>query len=53
VIWAGLGLGMANKVLEPFTQAVWAKVIVLAAIVLFLQWRPSGLFPAKGRLADA
>ena len=53
VIWAGLGLGMANKLLEPFTQAVWAKVIVLAAIVLFLQWRPSGLFPAKGRLADA
>jgi urea transport system permease protein len=52
VIWSGLGLGIANKLLEPFTQAVWAKVIVLAAIILFLQWRPSGLFPAKGRLAD-
>lgn len=52
VIWSGLGLGLANKLLEPFTQAVWAKVIVLGAIILFLQWRPSGLFPAKGRLAD-
>jgi urea transport system permease protein len=52
VIWSGLGLGLANKVLEPFTEAVWAKVIVLGAIILFLQWRPSGLFPAKGRLAD-
>jgi urea transport system permease protein len=52
VIWAGLSLGLANKFLEPFTQAVWAKVIVLGAIILFLQWRPSGLFPAKGRLAD-
>jgi len=53
VIWAGLGLGMANKLLEPITQAVWAKVIVLGIVILFLQWRPSGLFPAKGRLADA
>ena len=23
------------------------------AIVVFLQWRPSGLFPPKGRMADA
>lgn len=52
VVWSGLGLGIANKFLEPFTQAVFAKVIVLAAVILFLQWKPSGLFPAKGRLAD-
>jgi urea transport system permease protein len=52
VVWSGLGLGIANKLLEPFTQAVWAKVIVLGMVILFLQWRPSGLFPAKGRLAD-
>jgi urea transport system permease protein len=52
-IWAGLGLGMLNKLLEPIFQTVWAKVIVLGLVVLFLQWRPSGLFPAKGRLADA
>jgi urea transport system permease protein len=52
-IWAGLGLGMLNKLLEPAFQTVWAKVIILGLVVLFLQWRPSGLFPAKGRLADA
>jgi urea transport system permease protein len=52
-IWAGMGLGMLNKLLEPTFQTVWAKVIILGLVVLFLQWRPSGLFPAKGRLADA
>jgi urea transport system permease protein len=51
-IWAGLGLGCLNKLLEPSFQAVWAKVLILIFVVLFLQWRPSGLFPAKGRLAD-
>ena len=51
-IWAGLGLGMMNKLLEPIFQAVWAKVLILVFVVLFLQRRPSGLFPAKGRLAD-
>jgi urea transport system permease protein len=51
-IWAGLGLGMLNKLLEPILQAVWAKVLILAFVVLFIQRRPSGLFPAKGRLAD-
>jgi len=52
-IWAGMGLGVLNKFLEPTFQAVWAKVLILIAVVIFLQFRPSGLFPAKGRLADA
>ena len=52
-IWSGAGLGVINKVLEPIFQTVWAKVIILGIVVAFLQWRPSGLFPAKGRLADA
>jgi len=33
-------------------QAVYAKVILLGLVILFLQWRPSGLFPAKGRHED-
>jgi urea transport system permease protein len=53
VIWSGMGLGLANKFLEPVTGAVWAKVLQLLLIIAFIQWRPSGLFPAKGRLADA
>ena len=52
-IWAGLGLGCLNKIFEPFVEAVWAKVLILACVVLFIQWKPSGLFPAKGRTADA
>jgi branched-subunit amino acid ABC-type transport system permease component len=35
------------------SASVIGKVIVLALIVVFLQWRPSGLFPPRGRLADA
>ncbi len=62
VIWSGLGLGFFSKYLEPLLEAipslasgasVIAKVVVLAVIVVFLQWRPSGLFPPKGRMADA
>ncbi len=52
VVWAGLSLGLLNKLLEPWTQAVFAKVLVLIGVIIFLQWKPSGLFPAKGRLAD-
>jgi len=51
-VWAGLGLGVLNKLLEPAFQAVWAKVMILGVVIVFLQWRPSGLFPAKGRFAD-
>ena len=29
------------------------RVAVLVLVVLFLNFRPSGLFPARGRLADA
>ncbi len=53
VVIAGLGLGGATKLLEPWTEAVWAKVLVLLLVIAFIQWRPSGLFPQKGRMADA
>jgi urea transport system permease protein len=52
VCYAGFGLGILNKLLEPVTQAVFAKVLVLLGVIVFLQWKPSGLFPPKGRLAD-
>ncbi|MBY0400730.1 urea ABC transporter permease subunit UrtB, partial [Myxococcota bacterium] len=48
---AGLGLGIANKFLEPFAGAVLAKIVVLVFIILFIQRRPRGLFPQKGRSA--
>ena len=45
-------LGIANKFLEPATGAVLANILVLVFIILFIQRRPKGLFPQKGRAAD-
>lgn len=50
---AGFSLGIANKFLEPFAGAVLAKILVLIFIILFIQKRPRGLFPQKGRAADS
>jgi len=54
---SALGIGMLNKILEPLIGgtggAIYAKLFILAAIILFLQRKPSGLFPAKGRAAEA
>jgi len=49
----GLSLGIANKLLEPWAGAVLAKILVLVFIILFIQKRPRGLFPQKGRAAEA
>ena len=49
---AGFGLGITNKFLEPWSGAVLAKIIVLLFIILFIQKRPRGLFPQKGRAAE-
>lgn len=52
-ISAGLGIGVINKVLEPIFQAVYAKVLILGLIILFLQVRPTGIFPMRGRMEEA
>ncbi|MBW8190563.1 urea ABC transporter permease subunit UrtB [Neiella marina] len=49
---AGLSLGVANKIMEPWAGAVLAKILVLVFIILFIQKRPRGLFPQKGRSAE-
>jgi urea transport system permease protein len=48
----GLSLGVANKVLEPYAGAVLAKILVLVFIIIYIQKRPRGLFPQKGRAAE-
>ncbi|MCH2159566.1 MAG: urea ABC transporter permease subunit UrtB [Oleiphilaceae bacterium] len=50
---AGMSLGVANKLLEPMSGAVLAKILVLIFIILFIQKKPRGLFPQKGRAAEA
>jgi len=47
-----MSLGVVNKFLEPWSGAVLAKILVLVAIILFIQKRPRGLFPQKGRAAE-
>ncbi|HEY9052379.1 MAG TPA: urea ABC transporter permease subunit UrtB, partial [Gammaproteobacteria bacterium] len=44
-----MSLGVVNKFLEPWSGAVLAKILVLVFIILFIQKRPRGLFPQKGR----
>ncbi|WP_083528110.1 urea ABC transporter permease subunit UrtB [Hyphomicrobium sp. CS1BSMeth3] len=48
-----LSIGMANKLLEPYAGAVLGKIILLVAIIFFIQKRPRGLFALKGRAVEA
>jgi len=50
-----LTLGVATKLLEPtpYIGAVLGKIILLVFIILFIQWRPRGLFALRGRAVEA
>lgn len=48
-VTAAGGIGVADQILQPWVGAVMGKITVLAAIILFLQWRPAGLFSTRGR----
>lgn len=47
-----MSLGITNKFLEPYAGAVLAKIIILIAIILFIQKHPRGLFAQKGRSVE-
>ncbi len=51
-VFGAFGLGVVTKYLEPATDAVLAKIIVLGLIILFIQKRPQGLFAMKGRAVE-
>jgi urea transport system permease protein len=48
-----MSLGIANKILEPLAGAVLAKILVLVLIIVFIQRRPRGLFPLRGRAVES
>ena len=50
---AALSLGIVNKMLEPLAGAVLGKILVLLLLVLFIQRKPRGLFPLKGRAVES
>ena len=52
VVCSGLGIGIITKAIEPTTGTIWAKIFLLMAVVVFIQFKPSGLFAPKGRLAN-
>lgn len=49
-VYSALGIGAIDEILQQvFGSPVVGKITVLVCIILFLQWRPSGLFATKGR----
>lgn len=48
-VTASLGIGVTDQMLQPWIGAVLGKISVLGAIILFLQWRPSGIFATRSR----
>jgi urea transport system permease protein len=48
----GNALGLVSKLIEPYWGAVLAQILVLVLLILFIQRRPRGLFPQKGRAAE-
>jgi urea transport system permease protein len=48
-----LTLGIVNKFLEPVAGAVLGKIVVLVLVILFIQRFPRGMFPLRGRAAEA
>jgi urea transport system permease protein len=52
-VYAALGLGVVNKILESWSGAVLAKIAVLVFIIVFIQKRPQGMFALKGRAVEA
>ena len=50
---SALGIGLADQSLQQMLLSpVLGKILVLLAIILFLQWRPSGLFSTRSRSLD-
>lgn len=49
---SGMTLGIANKVMEPWAGAILAKILVLVFIIMFIQKKPRGLFPQRGRAVE-
>jgi urea transport system permease protein len=52
-VCSAVGIGTTDQVLQQTTGSpVVGKIIVLVAIILFLQWKPGGLFSTRSRTID-
>ncbi|MGB0372360.1 MAG: urea ABC transporter permease subunit UrtB [Opitutales bacterium] len=46
---SAMGIGLVDQLLQPSLGPVMGKITVFTVIILFLQWRPGGLFPTQSR----
>jgi urea transport system permease protein len=52
-VCSAVGIGTADQVLQQTTGSpVTGKIVALVAIILFLQWKPGGLFSIRSRSLD-
>ncbi len=52
-VCSAIGIGTADQILQQTTGSpVTGKIVVLLAIILFLQWKPGGLFAMRSRSLD-
>ena len=50
---SAFGIGLADQSLQQILlDPVIGKIVVLAGIILFLQWRPAGIFVTRSRSLD-
>jgi len=49
---SAMGIGLVDQLLQPSLGPVMGKITVFFVIILFLQWRPGGLFPTRSRSLD-
>ena len=53
ILRSAVGVGTGDQVLQQTTGSpVAGKIIMLVAIILFLQWKPGGLFAIRSRSLD-
>jgi urea transport system permease protein len=52
-VLSATGIGLTDQSLQQVLgNPVLGKILVLVAIILFLQWRPAGLFTTRSRSLD-
>jgi len=52
-VYSAIGIGTSDQILQQVTGSpVTGKIVVLVCIILFLQWKPGGLFSIRSRSLD-
>lgn len=52
-VTSAVGIGLADQSIQQILlNPVMGKILVLVAIILFLQWRPAGIFVTRSRSLD-